>query len=113
MYKFPIAIAHDIRPERRSSKALRTATVVLLGLVLAAPVQEGVSLCIGQWREVMGTSTEVRTPILDSVHDRLQDAHQSVANSISNQFQTVPWAPSLVLTVAAVVVAVGVVILKY
>jgi len=112
MHKFPIPIADDIIPERRRSKGLRTASIVLLGLVLAAPVEEGVSLCIGQWREVMGTNNEVRTPILDSVHDGLQDAHQSVWNCITPQFQRVPWSPRVVLTVAAVVVVLGIVMLK-
>jgi len=112
MHKFPIPIADQISPERRRSKVLRTASIVLLGLVLAAPVQEGVSLCIGQWRQVLGTNTEVRTPILDSVHDGLQDAHQSVWSSVSAQFERVPWAPRFVLTVAAVVVVLGIVMLK-
>jgi len=88
------------------------ACIVVLGLLLAVPVEEGVSLCIGQWRQVMGTETEVRTPILDSVGDGLQAAHQSMSNWLSPQFQRVPWNPAYVLPIAAVVTVLGMIMLR-
>jgi len=112
MRKNPIYNAQNIRPERRGSKVIRFACLVAVGLLLAAPLAEGVSLCIGQWCEVMGKNTEVRTPVLDSVNDHIQATHESIGMWVSEQFQRVPWDPGFVLPIAVVVVVLGILMLK-
>jgi hypothetical protein len=112
MRKISDPTVHEISPERASSKAWRIASLVVLGLLLAMPLEEGASLCIGQWRQVMGTNTEIRTPILDSVTEWVQSAHQSTWNWLSPQFQRLPWNPSYVLPIAAVVTVLGMFMLR-
>jgi len=112
MPKIPTYNAHAARPEGLRSKLIRSACLVAVGLVLAVPIKEVVSLSIGQWCEVMGKNTEVRTPVLDSVNDGVQSTHQSVGTWMSEQFQRVPWDPGLVLPIAAVVMVLGILMLK-
>jgi len=112
MHKFPIPIAHDMSGHRPAPKLMRMTFIVLLGLALAPPVEEGGSLCVGQWCEVMGQNTEVRTPILDSAQEGLQFAHRALWSWMSPQFQRLPWNPSYVLPIAAVVMALGMMMLR-
>jgi len=112
MPKIPIYNAHDIRPNRRGSKIIRLAGLVAVGLALAVPLGEGISLCISQWCEVMGKNNQVRTPVLDSVNDRVQSTHETVGMWMSEQFQRVPWDPGLVLPIAGVVMVLGILMLK-
>lgn len=112
MPKIPITIEPTVLPERRRSKLTRLACIIAVGLVLAVPITEAASLFIGQWYEVMGTNTEVRTPVLDSVNDGLQSTQQSFSSWMSDQFRRVPWDPAIVLPIAAVVMVVGILMLK-
>ncbi len=112
MRKVAVPLDREISPKRRRSKVLQLAVVVVLGLLLAIPGVEGAAVCIGKWREVLGTNTEVRTPILDSISAELQAAHDSMSNWIHPHFQRLPWNPSYVLPIAAVVTVLGMGMLK-
>jgi hypothetical protein len=112
MHKFPIPIAHDISPARHGSNALRTTCIIALGFVLAGPIEEAGAVCVGQWCQLMGTNIEIRTPILDLVNDNLETANSSVWSWLSPQFHRLPWKPSYVLPVAAVIMVVGTLMLR-
>ena len=80
MPKIPITIEPTRPPERRRTKAIRTACIVAVGLMLAVPIMEAASLCIGQWCEVLertrrfgpGTRFGQRRPAIDApVHQFL------------------------------------------
>src|SRR5262245_34698778 len=107
MHKFPLPLGHDIRPEPRRSKIVRIAFILVLGLGLAPPLEEAASICVANWFQLIGTNTEVRTPILDAVHDGLDTAHESVCSWMSPQFHRLPWNPSFVLPIAAGIMVLG------
>jgi hypothetical protein len=112
MLKLPIPIAHEISPEHHRSKVLWAAFIVAACVVLAGPGMEVASLCYGQWCQILDKDSDTRTPILDSVQDGVQTAHQSVWSWISPYFERVPWHPSVVLPIAAVVTLLGIMLMK-
>jgi hypothetical protein len=112
MYKFPIPIAHDIRPTKPRCSLLRASATVLLGISLSPLIGEASSLCVAQWSRVMGRNVEVRTPVLDSVQDGIESGHRSFSGSISAYFQHLPWSPSIVLGVGAILMMLAMMMLK-
>jgi hypothetical protein len=112
MHKFPLPLAHEIPPETSGSKLVRTAAIVILGIALVPPVAEGLSICYGQWCEVLGRNTEVHTPVLDSVQDNVHDVHRSAWGWMSAQFQRLPWQPRFVLPVATAIMLIGMIMLR-
>jgi hypothetical protein len=113
MPKLPIPIAHDMSSESRTTKIIRAALFVVVGVILAGPAVEVASMCYGQWCQILDKdSDDTQTPILDSVQDGVQSAHQSAWAWIAPYFQRVPWSPSLVLPIAAVVTLVGIMLMK-
>ncbi|QEH34300.1 hypothetical protein OJF2_28360 [Aquisphaera giovannonii] len=99
----------DDRPRRRWPRAL--AAVVVLA-ALSPLMLEGMSLCLGGWREVFGVSTSVSTPILDSVRDEVDDLRVQFRVQVEPWFQRVPWDPKMVLPAAAVVMAGSMLLLR-
>jgi len=91
---------------------MRTGAIVVLGLCLAPLIAEGALICHAQWSQVLGRNTDARTPVLDSLHDGVEAGHQSVWGFISSYFQRVPWSHELVLAMGAIVVVVGMLMLK-
>jgi hypothetical protein len=112
MRKYSDSTDHDASPEDRRPKARLRNYLIVLGLLFAMPAVEGVSICIGQWREVMGINNKVHTPILDSVTTEVQETHQSFRNWLGSHFQRLPWSPTYVLPIAAVVTFLGVAMLR-
>jgi hypothetical protein len=112
MHKFPIPVAHAARAANPRWSPLRTGALLLLGLLLAPLIAEGALLCHAQWSQVLGRNTEARTPVLNSLHDGLEAGHQSVWGFISSYFKRVPWSHEIVLATGAVVVVVGMLMLK-
>jgi hypothetical protein len=112
MRKVPDALSDEPIPDRRNSRRQRIGLFVLIALLLALPVAEGSALCIGKWREVMGTNNEVRTPTLDKIGEHLGEAHESMGQWLGSHFQHIPWNPSYVLPIAAVVTLMGIAMLK-
>jgi hypothetical protein len=112
MHKFPLPIAHDIRPAKPRWSVLRVFTIVLLGISLAPFIAEGTSICYAQWLQVMGRNAQARTPVIDSVHNALESAHRASSTAIGGYFQRLPWSPKLVLLVGVVVMMLGMKILK-
>ncbi len=112
MHKFPMPIGHDVNSSGRKSKRLRTASIVLLGFLLAPVVAEGGWLCFAQWCQVMGTNTYAKTPIMDAMQDQMQSAHGSFWECMAHWFQNLPWDPRVVMSVGAVVMIIAIRMLK-
>ena len=112
MHKTPISVAQPTHPQNKRSSPLRTGAILLLGFSLAPLLAEGALICYAQWSQVLGKNAEARTPMLDSLHEGLASGHQSLWSTVSAYFQRVPWSPHLVLAIGAVVVFVGMMLLK-
>jgi hypothetical protein len=112
MSKNSIMLAPDLRPQRPGTRLLPSAVICLLAALLVPLLMEGVVLCYSRWCEVLGTSVDVRTPVLDSIGDHLQDAREAVWNTVAPQFQKVPWNPKVVLPIAAVIMALAMMMLR-
>jgi hypothetical protein len=112
MHKFPIPIAHDIRPPTFRWSLLRKAALVILGIAVAPLLAEGFSICYVQWSQVMGRNTEAETPVLDYLHEGLESGRHSFWGTISPCFQRVPWSHRLVLAVGVIVVIIGMIMLR-
>jgi hypothetical protein len=112
MAKNPILLAPDLRPERRHSKVLPIASIFVVGPLLAPLVMEAVALCYAQWCAAFGTSTRVRTPIIDAIEEQIETVRADLWSALSARFQRVPWSPKIVLPVAAVIMAVAMVMLR-
>ena len=89
MHKFPLQIAHDMRPDQPRARLLRLVAIFGLGLALAPLVAEGVSISHAQWCQVLGKNAQARTPILDSVTETTVETHRSAWESINGRFQKV------------------------
>lgn len=112
MHKFPLSIAHDLKPTRPRWSLIRTGGIVLLGISLAPLLAEGTSICFAQWSQVMGRNAESRTPVIDSLQDGLESGHRSFSNTIASYFQRLPWSPKVVLFVGVILMMLGMVMLK-
>ena len=112
MVKNPITLAPDLRPDRRTSKVLPIAAIFVLAPLLAPMILEAASLCHAQWSAALGNPARVRTPILDSIEEEIESVRDDLWSAISARFQRVPWNPKIVLPIAAVIMAVGMAMLR-
>jgi hypothetical protein len=112
MHKFPLPIAHDAGPKRPRAKLIWSLSLVGLGLLLAPFVAEGTALCVAQWRQVLGENSEAKTPILNSVADSAEATHRSFWDCIDYYFHCLPWDETIVFSVAAIIVFLGVAMLR-
>jgi hypothetical protein len=112
MHKLPIPIAHDIHPGKPRSPLLHRVAIVVIGISLAPLIAEGSSICYAQWSQVLGRNAEARTPLLDSLHESIDSGRVSFWGTVSPCFQRVPWSHHLVLAVGAVLMILGMAMLK-
>ena len=91
MSKQTITLAPDIRPDRPRRKVLPILSLFVAIPLLAPIVIDAVALCYGQWREVLGTPTTVRTPTLDAIGERVAEVREEFRYHVSSRFQRVPW----------------------
>ncbi len=113
MHKFPLQIAHDMSPSRPRAKLWRLVAIFGLGLALSPLVAEGVSISYAQWCEVLGRNNQSRTPILDSVKETAVTTHRTAWESINPQFQRLPWNPTVVVAVGAVLMFLAMQMLRH
>ena len=112
MHKFPLSIAHDIRPPKSRWSATRSCAIGLLGICLAPLLAEGTSICLAQWSQVMGRNAQARTPVIDSLRDGIESGHRSFSNTLGSYFQRLPWSPKIVLLVGIILMMLGMMMLK-
>jgi hypothetical protein len=112
MSKQPITLAPDIRPDKPRRNVLPILSLFVAIPLLAPIVIDVVAVFYGQWREVLGTPTTVRTPTLDAIGERVADVREDAWYHISSRFNRVPWNPRVVLPVAVLVIILAMVMLR-
>jgi hypothetical protein len=113
MPKHPIPLAPDTRPDRPRRRRLLPILALFVTVPLLAPViMDAVALCYGQWREVLGAPSDVRTPTLDVIGERIEEVREGLWYQASCHFNRVPWNPRVVLPIAVVVMVMAMVMLR-
>ena len=111
MRKLAGQLGSEMEVERHRSKwpSVLMALILLVGLGPLA--LEGIAVCVGNWKEFLGVSGNVKTPVLDGVQDSLNDARDIFWSQITPWFRSIPWDPKMVLPVAAVVMVMAMLML--
>jgi hypothetical protein len=112
MRKLAMQLGHDLQEERRKSKVPLYLFIVFLTIGLGPLAIEGGSICLSNWKEVMGVASNVRTPVLDNVQASLDDMRNYFWNEVTPFFRHIPWDPKMVLPAAGVIMAVAMLMLR-
>jgi hypothetical protein len=112
MSKNAITLAPDMRPHRPRRRLLPILSLFVTVPLLAPVIMDAVALCYGQWREIMGTPTDVRTPTLDAIGDRIEVVREDLWYHVGCRFNRVPWNPRVVLPIAVTVMLIAMVMLR-
>jgi hypothetical protein len=103
-------------PAEPSLDPRRRRALPILSLVVAVPlllpfVIDAALLCYGQWRQMLGTPVDIRTPALDAGRERLAEAREGIWRPISTYLDPAAWDRRLVVVVGvtAVVAAMAVI----
>ncbi len=112
MFKQAIPIAYEVKPT--NSRSIRPWIIATLaaGAILAPLAAEGTAICYAQWRELMGNSTDVRTPIIDSIGSGIQNARDLLSESVGPTLQRTIRDPTLALPVASALIVVAMAVLR-
>ena len=112
MRKLAFQLGDSLQEERRRSR-LPLIVVGLILLVGLGPLAlEGGAICMANWKEYMGVSADVRTPVLDGIQDRMHDLSDTFWIEITPWFRRLPWDPKMVLPAASVVMVVAMLMLR-
>jgi hypothetical protein len=112
MRKLAMQLGHDVEAERRKSKVPLYLFIAFLTIGLGPLALEGTSICLSNWKEVMGVSSKVRTPMLDNAQAGIDNMKDMFWNEVSPYFRRMPWDPKMVLPAAGVVMAVAMLMLR-
>jgi hypothetical protein len=112
MFKQAIPIAYEVKPTRSRSILPWIISIVAASVFLVPLATEGAAICYAQWCEVMGTSTDVRTPFIDSMVSGLQNARDLLTESVGPTFQRTIRDPTVALPAAAVLLVVAMAMLR-
>jgi hypothetical protein len=112
MFKQSIPIAYEVKPTRSRSILPWIISIVAAGVFLVPLATEGAAICYAQWCEVMGKSTDVRTPFIDSIVSGLQNARDLLTESVGPTFQRTIRDPAVALPAAAVLLVVAMAMLR-
>ena len=112
MHKFPIPIAHDTHPAKPRRPRLRTAAIVLLGSCSGTARRRRGLICYAQWSP--GAGAEHRGQNADYRFAARQTRSRLINRSgaSSHVLSARPLEPELVLAIGAVVVIMGMMMLK-
>ena len=103
MRKLAFQIGENIQEAPRRSKVRLFFMGFFLLIGLGPLALEGASLCLSNWKEFLGVRAEVKTPLLDEIQDRVEDARVTFWTEITPYFQRLPWDPKMVLPAASLV----------
>ena len=112
MVKNSILLATDVNPGRRRSKRLPIALILILALLLAPLAPETLSICYGQWCEILGKRVEVRTPTPRRDRGWESSRQGRRLEQALKCFDRVPWNPMVTLPVIVVVMAIALMMLR-
>ena len=87
MRKLAGQLGSEMEVERHRSKwpSVLMALILLVGLGPLA--LEGIAVCVGTWKEFLGVSGNVKTPVLDGVQDSLNDARDIFWSQITPEWR--------------------------
>ncbi len=112
MRKLAMQLGHDVQAERPKRKVPLYLFIAFLAIGLLPLAIEGGSICLSNWKEVMGVASTVRTPMLDNVQANLDTVKDLFWDQVTPFFRRIPWDPKMVLPAAAVVMAVAMLMLR-
>ncbi len=112
MRKLAYQLGNDIQAETPRRRWPMVLMVLFLMVGLGPLALEGAAICLGNWKEFMGVSTDVRTPVLDQVSESLQDMNSAFRLWVTPFFHGLPWEPTVVLPVATIIMAVAMFMLR-
>jgi hypothetical protein len=112
MRKLGMQLGHDVQAERPKRKVPLYLFIAFLAIGLFPLVIEGASICLSNWKEVMGVSSTVRTPMLDNAQASIDKMKDMFWDEVSPFFRRMPWDPKMVLPAAGVVMAVAMLMLR-
>jgi hypothetical protein len=112
MFKQSIPIAYEVKPTRSRSTMIWIMSILAAGVFLVPVAAEATVVCYAQWCEIMGTTTNVQTPIIDWIGSGLQKAHDLVGEHVGPTFQHTVRDPTVALPVALVLIVVAMAMLR-
>jgi hypothetical protein len=112
MFKPSITLADVPDAARPHAIRLRTVLLAAMVLVLVPLAAEAALKCYGQWCEVMGSSAEVQTPIIDSIGEGIQTARASLAEDLGPAWYAATHDPYVALPAATILIVVAMALLK-
>ena len=107
MFKPSITLADVPDAARPHAIRLRTILLATMVLVLVPLAAEAALKCYAQWCEVMGSSAEVQTPIIDSIGEGIQTARASLAEDLGPTWHAATHDPYVALPAAAILIVVA------
>ena len=112
MFKPSIVLAEKIEPAR--SPPMRSRIIFLIAMVICLfPLAvEAASICFAQWCELLGRSSEVRTPIIDSIGEGLRDTRDWIAETIGPTVHRATHDPDVALPVASAFILLALALLR-
>jgi hypothetical protein len=113
MRKLATQLGHDVEAERPKRKLPLYFFFAFLTIGLGPLAMEGGSICLSNWKEVMGIASDVRTPALDNLQVQLDSVKDLFWDQVTPVFRSMPWDPKTVLPAAAVVMAVAMLMLRH
>jgi hypothetical protein len=112
MSKSHIPLALDIRPARSRPGLARIVPVFVAGILLGPLALEGVLCCYAQWCEVIGKSTDVNTPILDTIAQGHQNGREWLGEQVAPTLHRVLREPKIALPVSSILIVVAIALLR-
>jgi hypothetical protein len=112
MRKLAFQHGEDLQADRPRSRLPRIAAGLILLVAVGPLALEGGSLCVANWKEFMGVSSNVRTPVLDEIQERLHDLSDTFWLEITPWFRRLPWDPKVVLPTGGIVMAIAMLMLR-
>lgn len=112
MAKNLLTLAPDIRSDRPRRKVLPMLSLFVAIPLLAPLFIDAVALCYGQWCDMLGIPSTVRTPTLDAIGERVAEVREDIRYHVTSRFQRVPWNPRVVVPVSVVIMLLAMMMLR-
>ncbi len=113
MRKLSYQLGDDLESEVPSRHRWTKILLILLLLAGLVPLGlDGVSICLGHWKEYLGMRSEISTPTLDRVAEVVHDLDVTIRGQVTPWFYSLPWQPSAVIPMGMIVMALAMLMLR-
>ena len=112
MFKPSIMLVEKIESPHARPLRLRMVLLIALGIFLVPLVVEAAAICYSQWCEVMGRSSEVRTPLINAIGEGLVRAENRWPRRIGPTWDSAVYDPSIALPVSSVLIILAMAMLR-